>query len=347
MPLSLPVRRFIQCTARIEASKTRFGGLQWVLARPLYRFQTFELGQVPPKKRAQALKLELTQWTPFARTGYYIGWHDHQALVWCWDAEKVNQAIAAQGLKPHNASLMPESLLQTPAQDGLCLTQCAEGFEAQHWHSGHLERCRWMAQVPTPDEWLMFQRDAGILPGDQQSQPPAPRPHHLNRQPWVTEATLAGGTANELERLVLVMAAIVLLAPTLWLGFSLLKLQASTAHLRDQQAQLQREAEPLLVARGQALDFQARLNSLVALNTFPSQLALMSQVAQLLPNDKSFLKDWDFQQGQLKLTVSAGTDISTTFLIGALQQSGPFRDVKAIAGQDPKSVTFQMTVAAN
>ncbi len=346
MRLSLPVRRFIQSTTKTEAPTVRFGTLQWVLARPLYRFQTFDMAQVPAKKRAQALRLELAQWTPFTNTAYFIGWTGHQALVWGWDADKVRQAIVAQRLKPQQVTVLPESVLQLPIEGGLCLTQCAEGFEAQQWRDGQLLRSRWLAQAPTAEEWLMFQRDAGTLPDAQQAQPPAPRPFQLSHQPWLHESALHSDGGNRFEPLILVLASLLLLAPTLWYGFSLLKLRTSTAQLQEQQAQLQREAQPILAARGQALDHQARVSALLALDSYPSQLTLMTKVAQLLPNDKSYLKGWEFQQGQLKLTVTSGADISSTFLIGALQQAGPFRDVKAIAGPDPKSVTFQTTVVS-
>jgi Tfp pilus assembly protein PilN len=346
MPFRLPVRRFIQSTTAIQAPKTRFGALQWVLTRPLYRFQTFDLAQVPAKSRAQALRLELVQWTPFATTGYYLGWHGPQALVWAWDADKANQAMLGKGLKPQQVSVLPESVLHSPLADGLCLTQCAEGYEGQLWRGGQLERSRWLAQLPSPEEWLMFQRDAGTQPGAQQSQPPAPRPHALQDHPWVAEAGLANSPSAQRERLAYALGGFALLVPTLWFGFGVLKLQHSTAQLQDQIAPLQIQVAPLTQARSQALDHLTRAKALLALNTYPSQLSLMAKVAELLPQDKSYLKNWDFQQGQLKITVASGTDISTTALIGALQQAGPFSDVKAVPGRDPKIVTLDMAVAS-
>lgn len=347
MLFNLPVRRFIQGTEKIETPQNRFGALQWVLTRPLYRFQTFDLAQVPPKNRTQALRLELTQWTPFAESGYYVGWHGQHALVWGWDAGKVEQAIAAQGLKPQRARILPETVLQTPLQDGLCLTRCHEGYEGQLWREAHLRHNRWWPQLPTQDEWLMFQRDAGILPGEQQSQPPAPRASLMNFQPWVNETGSSGDQAMQLERLIIALGILLLLLPTFWYGFGLYNMQQATARLHDQQAQLQLEAEPVLHARGQALNHLMRINALRALAPFPEQLTLMAMVAETLPHDKSYLKDWDFQSGQLKITVASTNDISATFLIGALQQAGPFRDVKSLPGRDAKSVTFQMDVIGN
>ena len=342
MLFSLPVRRFLQSIEKTETPQIRFGALQWVLTRPMYRFQTFDLAQVPPKNRVQALHLELAQWTPFTSSNYYVGWHGQQALVWGWDADKVQQAIFAQGLKQQRTRILPETVLQTPLQDGLCLTRCHEGCEGQLWREGQLDRSRWWPQSPTQDEWLMFQRDAAVPPDEQQSQPPAPRVSPLNLQPWVNEAGSSSDKAIQMERLIIALGILLLLIPTLWYGFSLYKVQRSAAQLHDQQAQLQREAEPIIQARDQSLDSLARINVLRALAPYPGQLALMAKIAEVLPKDKSYLKDWDFQSGQLKITITSDNDISNTFIIGLLQQAGPFRDVKALSGRDPKSITFQM-----
>lgn len=347
MIFRLPARRFLQGTEKTETPQLRFGTLQWVLTRPMYRFQIFDLAQVPSKNRAQALRLELAQWTPFANSDYYVGWHGAQALVWGWDADKVKQAIVAQGHKPQRARILPETVLQTPLQDGLCLTRCHEGYEGQLWREGQLERSRWWAQLPAQDEWLMFQRDAGIPPNEQQTQPPVPRVNPLNVQPWVNETGSAGDQEVQLERLIIALGILLLLLPTFWYGFGLYKVQRSTAQLHDQQAELQREAEPITQARGQVLDYLARIDALRAIAPYPGQLALMAKIAEALPKDKSYLKDWDFQQGKLKVTVTSKSDISATMLIGVLQQTGSFGDVKALPGSDPKSVTFQMDVIGN
>lgn len=344
MLFRLPVRRFIQSTAKTEAPQRRFGKLQWVLTRPLYRFHIFDLTQVPVKNRSQALRLELAQWTPFANSDYYVGWHGHQALVWGWDAVKVKSAIVAQGLKPERVQVLPETVLQTPLQDGLWLSHGQEGYEGQLWRTDQLAHSRWWPQTPTSDEWLMFQRDAGIPPNEQQSQSPPSRVGPLNLRPWVNQVGSADDKAMQMERLILALGALLLLLPTFWYTFGLFKVQQSTAQLHEQQSLLQREAGPVMQARSQALDYLVRINALRAIAPYPDQLALMVKVAQALPQDKSFIKEWDYQFGQLKITIASSADISSTSLIGVLQQAGPFRDVKALPGRDLKTVTFQMAV---
>ena len=346
MPFRLPVRRFLQTTEKTEASRARFGRLQWVLARPLYRFQTFDLSQVPDKSRSQALRLELAQWTPFANSDYFVGWDGARALVWGWNADLVHAAITAQGLHAKRVQVMPESLLQVPMTAGLCLSRCAEGFEGQLWQSGMLQRSRWWPHVPSADEWLSFQRDAAITPSEQQPLPPVPRHASAQATPWLHQSESVAGVGALFERPLIALGLLALLAGALWYGLNLYQVQQRTAALREQRAQLQNQAAPIAQARRQALDYLARINTLQALSPLPEQLTLMGRVAQVLPKDNATLKDWDFAGHQLKFTLIAPTDLSATRIIDALQQAGPFADVKALPGRDNKSVMFQMDVIA-
>ena len=342
-----PVRRFLQSGEKTETPQNRVGAVQWVLARALYRFKVFDLAQVPAKNRAQALRLELTQWTPFAVSAYYVGWIGETALVWGWDSAKVNAAITAQGLKPQRTQIFPETVLQAPHGDGLCLSRSDKGFDGQLWRKGQLERSRWWAQLPAADDWLMFQRDAGIAPTEQQGQAPSPRVVALSTRPWIVQSDSTSGKGFHIERSVVAAVAFLLAVPTFWYGFSLYKVHFVTSDLRTIQAQLKQAVEPVAAARVQSLDHLARWKSLHALAPYPEQLALMAKIAQALPPDRSYVKEWDFKQGQLKVTLVSSVDISTTVIIGALQQAGPFRDVKSLPGRDLKSVTFQMDVAGS
>jgi hypothetical protein len=344
MHLQLPVRQYLQTTDKTSAPRTRIGSVQWVLARPLYRFQTFDLGQVPPKSRSQALQLELAQWTPFAQSSYYIAWQGSTALVWCWQADKTQSAITTQKLNPNRVNVLPETLLHAPAADGLCLQQCLEGFEGQLWQQNHLQRSRWWAQVPNADEWLSFQRDAAIAPGQQQNQVPQPQALVLQARPWISAGNSAGNLARQIERPAMALGLLALLTPAAWYAINIYTLQQSTAELLVQKNQLQMQAEPILQARSQALDHLARIKGLQALNRYPDPLSQMQKIAAALPRDDSSLKDWDYTAHQLKITLTASTDIAATPLIEALQKAGPFSDVKAMPGRDPKSVMFQMNV---
>lgn len=345
MPFRLPVRRFLQSTEKSLPPQSRFGVVQWVLSRPLYRFKTLDLTQVPVKSRSQALQLELNQWTPFETSAYYVGWHNATALVWAWDSKKTELSISAKGLKPNNVQVLPETVLQSPLHDGLAVQRCMEGFEGQLWREGTLQHSRWWPQLPTVEEWLTFQRDAAVPPNDQQNAAPTPRTSAMGHSMWIRATSASTSEGASWERLLVALGFLALWVPTLWFGIEYYKLHQSTALLLEQKTQLQTQAQPIVLARSQARNYLDSITALLTLEPYPSQLSLMATLAQAIPKDQTTVKDWDFQQGQLKVTLTSPADISTTALIGALQQTGPFRDVKALPGRDPKNVTFQMGVA--
>lgn len=343
MQLRLPIRRFFQGTERIEPASNRLGMVQWVLARPLYRYRKFDISQVPKKNRSQALQLELGQWTPFAESSYHIGWRDDQALVWCWDRSKTEQAIRSQRLNLKRVQVLPETLLRSPMQDGVRLMHCGEGFEGQVWQQGTLVHSRWWSHTPAAEDWLMFQRDASIAPDAQQHQPPAAQSSPLNARPWLTTAA-DRADINQNERLVVAVSILLLMLPTLWYGINLYKTYQSKRHYQVVLAQLKQQAEPIMLARSQALDYLVRIKSFHAITPYPEQLALMAKVAEVLPNDKSYLKEWNFQSGKLKITLASSNEIASSALISNLQLAGYFRDVKALPSQNPKMLIMQMDV---
>ncbi len=344
MPFRLPLRRYVQTTGKSEVSPGRLGRLQWVLARPLYRFQTFDLAQVPAKSRSQALRLELAQWTPFMSSGYFVGWNGSQALVWCWNADQVHAVMAAQGLKPKRVQILPESLLQAPVDNGLCLTRCLEGFEGQLWRNGILGRSRWWPQAPTANDWLSFQRDAAVPPNEQQYQPPVAREAQTGARSWLRQSAAAENLAVLVERPLIALGLLCLIGPVCWFGFSLYKIQQQTDQLVERQARLQTSAAPVMKARSEALDSLARIKALQVLARYPGQLVLMARIAEALPNTGLTLKDWDFSGHQLKVTLTGPTDVPVTPIIDRFQRAGPFGNVQAVPGRDPRSVTFQMDV---
>jgi hypothetical protein len=70
----------------------------------------------------------------------------------------------------------------------------------------------------------------------------------------------------------------------------------------------------------------------------------MSKVAEALPKNDTYVKDWDFQQGQLKVTLASASDISSSVLINALQSAGPFKEVSALPSPNTKTAVLQMQV---
>lgn len=342
----LPIRRFLQGIDRVERPSSQFGLPQWVISRALYRFKKFDLSQVPPAERSRALQLELTQAAPFRNSAHYIGWQGGRALVWTWDEDRIGQAVRSGKLNANRLRILPETLLHSPVQEGLRLVRCIDGFEGQFWHQSLLEQSRWWAQLPSAEEWLMFQRDCSLAPEKQQTVPPAADSMALGRQPWLGLSSLEVSAIEFKERLALACAAMLLLVPSLWYGVGLYKLEKRAQEHQATLERLREQAEPISMARGQALDYLARIRELESIRPHPEQLVVLSRLAESLPNDGSFVRLWDFQGGKLKIVLASTGDIAAAPLIDALQKSGVFLNVTAQSGTASNVLALQMEVAA-
>ena len=194
----------------------------------------------------------------------------------------------------------------------------------------------------------MFQRDAGVQPSEQAFEPPVPCPGTSGVRAWIAAHAATGdGAGSQNERMAVAAGIALLSLPTLWYGFAWYKSARADSEWRAELVRLRQQAEPLLQARREALDQMARANALRALAAQPDQLELMAKVAEALPRNESTLKEWNYQQGQLRITITSPNALSSSFLVNALQLAGPFRNVKAVSGHDGKSAVLQMEVAGS
>ncbi len=332
----------------MTAPPSGFGKREWVLARPLYRFARFEMPTVPRAQRGPALELQIRQWAPYARAGSYVAWEGDDALVWTWDRARVEAAMAESGVKGE-LPVVPETLLAPRGSNDVQLVQCLEGCEGQVWRDGQLVASRWWPAMPTAPEWRNFQKDAGVPPEEQRADVAQPSVHAWVDRPWARSGSLAGiaTSAAKRERWLVPVTALCLLAATAWYGAQWLKLDGAIAERRAALDALNRKAEPILAARGEALQALDRITALQsALDRYPDQLTLMSRVAQAVTNDGSFLRQWDFANGKLKLEVSSARDVQTRDWVSRFESLGAFRNVQAVPGNDPKSLTLTMDVLA-
>lgn len=306
------------------------------------------MAQIPSAKRDQALRLELERWSPFPDSGYYIAWSGDTALVWCWDEGRVLQALAESRLNPNRLTVIPETLLYPSYPSGLRLVKCSEGYEGQLWQESHLVHSRWWQAPPNASEWLAFQRDAGLPPEQQTAQPPSPHTLQLQARPWARASSMDLHRQRLMlgERLSLALLVIALALPTLWYGLGILKLNQAHARLTAEMGQLEQKARPLLAARSQALDEASRINDMRDMDPYPGQLELLAKVAEILPKTDIFIKEWNFQNGKLKLTLSSSGPLSSTYLVETFQKADYFGGVRASSSHDPRNLTLEMDVRA-
>jgi acyl-CoA reductase-like NAD-dependent aldehyde dehydrogenase len=148
------------------------------------------------------------------------------------------------------------------------------------------------------------------------------------------------------EALALTLGAAVFAVATGWYAAGLAKLEWAKRSLDVERRALVDRAEPALKARDQALAELAAVRALRSLQDEPDQLSLMARTAQLLPQNGTALRDWDYQDGKLRLVVVAPNRPLASEFVKSFQAAGPFRNVTASSTPDPNGLVLSMDVAA-
>ena len=341
--LQLPTRRYSQRRDGIAPASSRLGVAQWVLSRPLYRFGRFDFKLVAKAHRNQALRIQIRQWSPYPNTGQYVVWDQENALVWAWDADRLGADIAAQNLRSESTQIIPESLLHPPLLSGLRLVGCLDGFEGQLWQGNRPIHSRWWPAPPDDKQWLNFQRDGGINT-DQTAGVPLVQTLTWLRQPWAKTNDLSriGGLLFSHEALVIRLVVILLTVFTIWFVIELTKTRQAIWKLSAELADAGQSAYPLVEARRKTLDALARIEALQSINPFPPQLALLAAVASNLPKDGSYVNEWDYQNGKLKITITLPNKLASSLVVKKLGDAGWFRNVQAGPSSDASTLTLTM-----
>lgn len=343
--LSLPRRRSFFRTEGFEPATQRFGLRELVLSRALCRFKQFDLSRLPADKRRAALGLQLPQWSPYRDSDYAVIWDDGVACVWCWDRASLEAELHKKGLSLKGQQLIPEAALRQPMSSGVRLLSCLDGYEAQHWRNSQLVASRWWAALPGPHDLRSFLRDCS--PGADVPHLESLVPQHipLGLSPWapVSAGTASAGVLSLPEALLYGLLVLALGVPAMALGLNQFRLGLAMDASQAELANISEQSRVVLAARDQALAAADRLKALQDLQRYPGPLMHMVAIARALPQEGSFLKEWEMADGKLRILVSSPTtDIAGAAYIMALERSGLFTDVKAITQSDPKLMAFAM-----
>lgn len=343
--LRLNPRVFVHFPDHVQRPDSGFGKAEWVLARGLCHFKMINLSHVPLNERAQALSLQIGQFSPHAESDRYALWRDGRAMVWYWDRESVRRSMRDAELAPERVRVLPESVLYAPGTSGLRLIRNLQGVEGQFWQEGLLLQSRWWKDVPGAAEWLAFQRDLALNVETRQAEVPPPLGLELHHAPQLVSSAGNEGANWRDERVVYTLLVLALFMPTAWIGAMLIKSDLARRAVLDLTAELEGKAMPQINAREQALLVATRAQALRNLDPYPNQLELMARVAGSLPKGATYLKEWDFRDGKLKIVLVMQNDaFSSSALVDALQKAGGFDNVQAASGTDPKVLVINMDV---
>lgn len=284
----------------------------------------FSLFTIPIANRESALQLKIKQWSPFQDYASYIVWHKGQAQVWIWDQTHVHTQLSASGIK--KALVMPETVLQAPpTEDTVRLVTCLEGVEGQIWRQGRLVGSRWWPQVPPQIEWAHFQRTHGVTP---LSPLPEPLVQPLLERPWGRPK--AAVSQLFYQEFFWVTAGVAIFTVLLtWHMISLWQWQHAITSVQQRIEALQEKVAPILAARTQAINDKRFSEQVLKLVRYPTQLELIAQVAEQLPQHKeTHLVTWAYQTGRLDLSVQT-KQLDPISYVKTFQAVELFKDVRA------------------
>lgn len=326
---------------------------EWVVARSLCHYQLFDLTDIPASRRDNVLQLKMKQWSPFSDYGSYHVWQGSQVQVWIWDKQKQQQLVTEAGIA--KVLVMPETVLRPrapPSQPGspsitgiatVQLIDCLEGVEGQIWKHGLLIGSRWWPQLPSSIEWDQLQRTHG-LPALPEISSVLQLP--LLDRPWGRHKAKGSKLTAVHEQLAVMVGAGILTVLLSWQLVGILKWRQALVQRQAEISELTEKITPILSTRNQAMADKEQFEQILALNSFPSQLELIVQVAEKLPGPEAKLLEWSYQTGTLSFTVETKQP-DPTFYVKTFQAIPLFKEVKAEtgSGRNANQIVISMQVA--
>jgi len=339
-------RMYLQRAGGIEEPVVARGRRYWAVSRSLCRFFKIPLlADASTGRQLEALRLQIERLSPFAETGSHFHFGENFINLWLWDSQVVGDAANEIGVDLRRASVLPESALQPPGE-GLRMIECLDGVEGQCWDRGSLVASRWWPTPPDSRSWVLFQRGAAVGPDRLTTDPPAAAALPWLARPWTNSRTDGwGGVVNIDMRFAAAAIAVLLVIGYAYLGAEWLRIISDRRSVERQIAAHSAEAAPATEARITALENAAAIRRLHQLDPYPSQLALMARVAEILPKNETHLTEWSYDRGQLEMTVGADHPLDSVFFVRALERVDRFTGVSVERAGGDNSLRIRLSVA--
>jgi hypothetical protein len=317
-----------------------------VVSRSLCRFFKVAVSrEAPVTSQLDALALQIARLSPFADTGSHYHFADDFISLWLWDQQAVRSAGDAIGVDALRMRVLPEASLLPNAEEGVRLVQTIDGVEGQSWSSGGLVASRWWPELPEFRAWTLFQRGASVPPDRISAATPKPIRLDWLARPWTQSRKTGSVTLGQFDmRVAAAGVGAVMLILYGYLGAEWLRLGRDLAAAKSAIAAGVHESEPGVRARTEALENQAVIGGLAALDIFPTQLALMARVTEILPKNETHLSEWAYDDGQLEMTVAAEHPLDAVYFVRALEKIDRFKGVSAERAGTDNSLHIRLTI---
>ena len=296
-----------------------------VVSRRLMRHRCFPLGALPRHVRLSSIGVYMRAWTPFPNPSQILSLHEDGAAVLCWDRDRFDQALTEAGLKGAWFRILPETALLPPISDGVQMVRCLEGVDGQYWRGGALVASRFWDEPPVRGEWLNFLRGAGVPPEQQRLVQPTcgdlPDWSNPGGLRMVSLETLAG-RETLWEHALAGALLLALLVPGAWLLRRDRWLNEETQSIAIRSAALSAEAAPLLESRRRFQEDEQTTKAILSVTTHPNALTLLAYLERTLLAGGGILRDVEWRESHLKVTVSPTSRASRLGLVKALEKDG-------------------------
>jgi hypothetical protein len=338
-------RLYLQRPAEVEEPSVRRGRRYWAVSRSLCRFFRIALlADASSARQLEALRLQIERLSPFAETGSHFHFGVNFINLWLWDSQAVGDAANAIGVDLRRVSVLPETALQPPG-DGVRVIKCLDGIEGQCWDQGSLVASRWWSSPPDSRSWVLFQRGAAVGPDRLAANPPPTAAMPWLARPWTNSPTDSwSGLGNIDMRFAAAGIAVVLLIGYAYFGAQWLRLLWDRSAVERQIEAHSTDVAPVVEARIAALGSAAAIRRLRQLDPYPSQMALMARVADILPKNETHLTEWSYDRGQLEMTVAADHPLDSVFFVRALERIDRFKSVSVERAGGDNTLRIRLSV---
>ena len=308
----------------------------------MYRCEDF--AHVPRSKRRSALVLKLPVWSPFERTGHYCAWSGSSAMVWLWDADKVDVEPPRGADAPAAARVRvrPETVFQARKPDGLHLQACREGFELQYWRSGVLADALWLPDCPDERNLRWFLDRQGTDAHEVAANMPSVTGAELEPEPWPVRLTL-GEWLEANERPLVALCLLALAMTVVWHEARFWKIHKLRDVVASEFARVQDELDPLLQARNELWRLRRTNRALSEILSEPSQAHLMALVDRALPSVQARFREWRYNQRELTVIVEDPDPDPITY-VRSLEAEPLFDQVRAEPARGESGIVITLRV---
>jgi hypothetical protein len=313
------------------------GRALWLVGADLAVFTRLDLQAVPARHRARAINERARALAPFSDPAWHASDRDGAVLLWCWDAARVREAIAAQDGPARRWEVLPEQLFFTPA-DAHCVRELGEAALLERWKDGRLE---FSALLPAePRERALRLRAAGLAPD---AEPPrsgaASGARRWDRAEFNWRNALRDPVAG---------AAVLLAAATLWLLWSLGELagaRLASARMAESIAAREHELQPVLRQRDRAIALSVRNNALAAQLARPDAIEAAAEFEHLAGARYQRLLQWEFNGRGIRAVLEDSSPDNRAY-VESITRSPWFPRVAVTPGLRPEQINLEVAFNA-